>query len=221
AKALADLDAAYAMNPKLVHALLYKLDIANGAGDRATVRAMRDRALEINPLSLTVRMWLMNALLPRWGGSIEEMKAEIAAARQYRMRNPALGVLEGRLEIEQGDQAYIAGDYKTAERFYREALARGPYPLYNRKHAEAFNRLGHAQAAWGEAEMVLRAEPNNHQALLVRASAMYMQKKWPAAMADIKASLEGSPHNTETIGLRGRVHLEMGDLKAALADFET
>jgi hypothetical protein len=222
AKASADLEAAQVMNPRLTHAFVYRLDVAMAAGDRGTIRAMRDRALAINPLSLTARMFHMTALLPRWGGSIEEMKAEIEAARQYHMKNPALKVLEGRIDAEQADQAYFAGDFSTAQRLYGQVLMKhGPHPFYNRKRAEAFNRLGSVQAAWAESENALRAAPNDYQALLVRASARYGQKDYPAAMADIKASLEGNPHNNETIGLRGRVYLATGDLKAALADFET
>ena len=221
AKALADLDAAFAINPRLIHALIYKMDIAMAAGDRRTNKAMHDKALELNPLSLTARFWFVTALLPRWGGSIAEMRAEIDAARPYYPKNPALKVLEGRIAFERGDDAYYdAGDMAAAANFYGEALTFGSHPFYHAMHADALVRIGEVQAAMPDIETALAAAPADPRAVFLRGYVRYTQDSFRPAIADFSAALEGNTRHHEALDFRGLSYVETGNFKAAIADFE-
>jgi Tfp pilus assembly protein PilF len=221
AKALIDLEAAYAMNPRLVHALIYKMDIAMAAGDRRINKEMHDKALELNPLSLTVRFWRVTALLPRWGGSIGEMQAEIDAARPYYRKNPALRALEGRIAFERGDDAYYdARDMATAAARYAEALSFGSHPFYHAMRADALVRLGETSSAVPDIEAALAAAPNDPRAKFLRGYMFYKANITPLALADLNAALEGNPRNDEAIHYRGLVYAQTGNVKAAIADLE-
>jgi tetratricopeptide (TPR) repeat protein len=222
ALAISDLEAAIKLDPGLVHALLYRMEVALAAGDRDTRRAMHDRALALNPLSLTARFWYITGLLPRWGGSIEEMQAEISAARSYYERNPALKVLEGRIAAEKGDDAfYDQQDFRRAAMFYSQALKSGSHPFYHHSFAAAMSELNLGEFAIKEADLALADEPNDFRARYVRGVADYQKHDLSAAIADFTFALEGNPSNVEARGYRGLAYAEAGNARAALADFES
>jgi tetratricopeptide (TPR) repeat protein len=220
AKAVADLDAAYAMNPLLIHALVYKMEIAMAAGDRKTARAMHDQALKLNPLSLITRYWYVTSLLPRWGGSMEAVQEEIEAARPYYERNPALKVLEGRIALERGDDAFYSGNYANAFPFYDEALRHGSHAFYHRQRADTLAFLKLNAASRPDLEAALKLQPNEPHVRFLRGILHYQENKLKQALEDLSAALEGHPRNDEAWDFRGATYGNMGNFKAAAADFE-
>lgn len=221
AKASKDLDAALALNPRLMHALIYKMDIAMAAGDRAANQKLYGQALQLNPLSLTARFWRMTALLPRWGGSMKELQAEIAAARPHYAKNPALKVLEGKVALERGDDAFFADDFPAAVRLYGEALRSGSHPFYHRKRAEAMMKIdAQFTSAGPDLDAALKVAPNEYRARFLRGFLRQDQNDLKGALEDLNLALEGDPRNSRAWDIRGIVHANLGDMRAALADFE-
>lgn len=230
-KAQVDLDHALALNDQFLPAICYKIEILMAlGGSQDEIRSLRDRALKSNPYSLSARWYYITTLLPRWGGSMREVEGEIAAARPYYQKNPALRVLEGRIAAENGDQALFAGDYAKAVELYGEALKHGPNWFYYKQRGEAYTRMGQFDLSDQDLRLALQLRPNYPRALYILGFNQYRkafvpqvkdaQKFLVDAVGYLDKMLEAEPDYHMALDIRGDAHFLLQQHKLALADFE-
>lgn len=219
-KALKDLDQAYALNNRLVHALCYKMDILMNFAARDQIRALRDRALEIDPLSLKARWYYITTILPRWGGSIPEVSREIEAARPHYGKKPALRVLEGRIPAEYGDQAMFSGNLVKAVEWYSTALTYGSHWFYGNQRGDAYSRLNQYDLAAKDLDTAIELRPNYPRAQYLRGFGRYASGKLNEAIVDLTRAVEANPYDHKAWDIRGDAYFRLGKADLALADFE-
>jgi tetratricopeptide (TPR) repeat protein len=116
------------------------------------------------------------------------------------------------------------GQYVGAIEDCGEAISRDPELI------DAFYLRGTLRKALGQIEqavcdmdVVLDADPGYHEGYCVRGSLYYMQQRWQQAIDDFTAAIERSRNQTEggrqCMYLRGMAAQELGDHRAAIADF--
>jgi tetratricopeptide (TPR) repeat protein len=218
-KAMRDLDKAYSINPRLTHVLSYKMDILKCYGERDQLRQLRDKMLGINPSSLVLRWTYISTLLPRWGGSIEEMRKEIESARPYYTKNPGLKVLEGRISAEYGDQAFLERDYQKAIRFYNEALRYGD-GFYRFQRGKVYARTKQFDLCIKDMDIVIQHGTNNPEEYFFRGYAKHMLRMYNEAIADFSKSIDDDPLDERVWSYRGNAYGFLGKYDLALADYE-
>lgn len=92
-KARADLEAALALDDKLVPAYAELIEIGK-ASDRELLQHAVHAALKIDPADDEIYLDWMRASYPRWGGSMAEMQRIADKAAQHIDRNPRLALLK-------------------------------------------------------------------------------------------------------------------------------
>jgi tetratricopeptide (TPR) repeat protein len=117
--------AAIKLNPKVSIAYASIIEASKASSDTNTMKSAYAAGLKSVPLSLSIRVAVMNALEPRWGGSYEAMSKFATDAQKYAAQNPRLVSLEGFADEDEGEIAASNGDRKGAVLLYNEALAKG------------------------------------------------------------------------------------------------
>jgi len=219
-KSLKDLDRAIAINPRLLHALCYKMEILMNFGAREQIRALRDTALAINPLSLTARWYYITTILPRWGGSIALVQSEIQSTRPYYAKNPALNVLEGRVAAEHGDEALFGQQYLRAAQFYTQALGYGENWFYYNQRGEAYSWGKQIELSNRDFQKALELRPNYAQAQYTYGFNLYSAGRLDDAIKLLGRAVESNPYDHKAFDIRGDAYRMEGKLNLALADFE-
>jgi len=227
-KAQSDLDRALSLNNRPVHALAYKMEtLMFSGGTPKEIRALRNRALELNPYSLTARSFYITSRLPRWGGSIPEIVSEIEAARPYYAKNPALQVLEGRVDAELGDQALFARQYGRAVEYYTRALQHGSNWYYHFRRGEAYSWAQKYDLSNQDLLFVLRTRPHHSLALYYLGFNYYRtafdrgdKKYLTEAVTYLSNGIDSDPYDHKALDIRGDAYFTLEKNEFALADFE-
>jgi tetratricopeptide (TPR) repeat protein len=117
--------AAIKLNPKSSIAYGLIIDAAKGVGDGDTLNRAYTAGIKSVPLSLTLRVYVMDALEPRWGGSYDAMAKFAADAQKYAAQNPRLVCLKGYVDADLAAKAYGGGNPRKAIGLYNQALEEG------------------------------------------------------------------------------------------------
>jgi tetratricopeptide (TPR) repeat protein len=169
-KAMSDLKAALAINPRLVVAyynLIKMTKAENGEEDRA--REYLDGALAICPACLEVRWIYIFGLRPRWGGSYPEMRAAADEALQSLHLNPLLSSLQGAPDWDAGIDAREGEQYGEAVQFYTKAISYGDYWNYYEARGLALRYQRRYNEALADLERAIALRPGVGVSYLERA----------------------------------------------------
>jgi len=213
-----DLNQAAAIDPSLVEAYCYLIEIDMNEGGRR-IRTLFNQALKVNPLSFIAREYFLHSQLPRWGGSYEEMQKTIENTRPYYKDAPQLKVLEGRVAADLGELAAYRKDYKEAIKYYDDALANGDFWFYNQRKGDALWEIDDYQGAIDQFSRVISYKPGYKRAWWMRSQAYKMLDLYPKALADISYAVNMEPQDDLPIAARGYIFRISGDLASALKDF--
>ena len=123
AKALDDLERSFALTafPYLSHR--YAMSIARQQSRRDAVRAHFAAAIQLAPLSVETRLAYLDALEPRWGGSINAMQRFIDDSRTAVADDKAFARLQARLPSYRAFEARQANRPELALREIDAAIA--------------------------------------------------------------------------------------------------
>lgn len=220
-KAIKDFDQARLINSKTIHPLCYEIEILMNFGQKEQIQKLYEEALQINPMSLTVRWYYITTLLPRWGGSIPQIVKEVESARPYYTRNPSLKILDGRVAAEIGDEAFFSGDYVNAVKPYTEALKYGNHWYYNRQRGDAYNYIGQSKLANDDLNIALELRPNSDRVLLLLGFNQYKNQQYTEAAFLLSRVIDINPYDHYSLDIRGDCYLRTGKLDMALADFKS
>lgn len=218
--AKADFDKALGIDPSLVEAYCFLIEIDMNEGGQKT-RELFDRALKVNPSSLVAREFYLHSQLPRWGGSYEAMQKTILESRPYYKNAPRLKVLEGRIAADLGEMAMYNKDYKGALKYFDEALANGNFWFYNQKKGEALWGLDDFQGAINQYSLVIRDKPGYKRAWWMRSQAYKLLGQFQKSLLDISYAINIEPLDDLPIAARGYVYQLSGNLNLALEDFRS
>src|SRR5690606_9776168 len=123
--ARADFDEALKLRPKYLAAHRRLLQFEAMSGTQEGARAQLDKALEVCPQSYILRAHYVQALAPRWGGSIEAMRAYVKDTESLVADNPKLALLPGFIAVDQCKTAREAKRLSAAHKACDAALRHG------------------------------------------------------------------------------------------------
>lgn len=219
-KALSDFEKAKSLNPKLLHALCYEMEILMNFGDRGSVKMLRDQALSINPHSVTARWYYISSILPRWGGSIDQIKREVELARPYYAKNPALKIFDGRVSAELGDQAYFSKNLPQAIQHYSDALQHGNHWYYNKQRGEVYSNMKAYEQSNKDLDIAIQLRPNYARAYFMRGINHYRLGNLEKSIDDFSRMFTSDLKQPMAWDIRGDAYFKTGKYSQALADFE-
>jgi tetratricopeptide (TPR) repeat protein len=219
-KAFDDLENAKKLNNKLLHALCYEMEILMNFGDRESVKALKDSALRINPYSVTARWYYISSILPRWGGSIDQIKSEVALAKPFYSKNPALKIFDGRVSAELGDQAYFSNNYAQAIQYYSDALRYGNHWYYNKQRGEVYSNMKEYALSNKDLDIAIELRPNYPRAYYMRGINYYQLGDMKKSIDDFSNMFTSDLKQPMAWDIRGDAYLQTGNISKALSDFE-
>jgi tetratricopeptide (TPR) repeat protein len=165
AMAREDLEAAVALKPDFTAAHGMLITIAQADGSRSEARQWLDLALAARPDAYMPRQKYILILLPRWGGSYEEMDAFTEGLEKATARNPLLWTLKGEALADRGHVAHSARDFPTMLQRYNEALSYGRRVDFLRERARAHWEMGNLPLALQDYQTCLTQSPYDKECL--------------------------------------------------------
>ncbi len=160
-EAAIDLEAAISKNPALMPAYKELIDIARASTMTFTARQILERAESHDKRTFSVRYAYMMSLLPRWGGTYEEMTKYAQEAIKYVNLNPLLWTLQGEVSADVADNLWREGNYQSAVESYTAALKFGDRTRWLKQRAICYSKLGQMDRASADANKVLYYSPND------------------------------------------------------------
>lgn len=153
-----DIHQALSLNnkPLLIYSLL--VDIESTLGNDRAAKAMMHSGLGVHPLSFHIRSSYLRSLIPRWGGSYEEMSTYIQASQEKVSDNPRLQLLKGFVYADIGDMELLRDNYETAKQRYTQALNYGEYPDHYYQRAKVNYWQGDYDSALSDIENAIELE---------------------------------------------------------------
>ncbi len=154
-----DVRAALQLDPRVLAAYWLIIEHTQAGGQNRLGRVVLDRALQVWPLSVQLRLVYMHELEPRWGGSYDAMTELAIQAESLAERNPELLVLRGYASWERGRTAREDGDTVGSVAWFDEAVTHGTYPLFLADRGESLAELGRLEAAAADFDRALTLWP--------------------------------------------------------------
>jgi len=148
------------------------------------------KGLDKFPASYYLRSRYLNYLLPRWGGSYEQMQSFIDDAQQSVSLNPRLAILQNSILLDKADNHRRTRAYNLAEQLYVEALKYGDdHALFYDRGINNFKRKKYSDAIENYTQAI-KIYAENADFYYRRSKAYSEIKQWDNAVDDlIRANL--------------------------------
>ena len=219
-KAIADFEHARTINNKMVHPLCYEIEILMNYSQVEQIRKLYEDALQINPMSLTARWYYISTLLPKWGGSIDQIEKVVKSARPYYGRNSALKILDGRVAAEFAGQAFVNQDYAKAEQLYNEALKYGEHWFYIEEKGDMLGYAKQFERSNKDLKRALELRPNYGRAIYMLGMNLYQTNHYTEAIPFLSKVLDDNEFDHKSLDIRGDCYRRIGQFTLALSDVE-
>lgn len=190
-EAIADLDKALSLRPKLVIALRNQINAAQALGDRARVQSAAKKALTLCPSCLIPRITIIQTLRPRWGGNYTAMDA--FAQSSATTLNPRFAWLAGYQDMDRAELAFADKNYVEAIRLVDRALRLGENPYALDLRASYLAAQKDYMGAESTLSRALELRPLDPEFLERRAFARSELKRWEPAGRDLLDALRIRP----------------------------
>lgn len=139
-RAQPDVEAAVRLDPSNVQGRLRMASVHRGLGDRDAMGADFEAAVRLSPASAVVWEQFMEAMRPRWYGSLDAMRVVAQLSQEMAPRNPRLRALRGYPYWEQGEVLIDKGDTARALAKYDTALTFGDAKPFRMSRANIYFR---------------------------------------------------------------------------------
>lgn len=214
-----DLQSAMRLTPSLSVTSATMVRVLTVTGDRARLDAIARDALRANPLSFAVRLAHLNAQVPRWGGTFEQLVAAQDEAGKGAKQNPDLQRLHGFSHATLADGYFRNDDSEKALQFANEAVSLGLSDV----------ELVNVARIFVAAEDYDRADELLDQALALY-PARLMTLFWKGKVADLRGdtttaegwyikALQINPVNSETLSAQARLLSGIGEIARAESSY--
>jgi len=195
AKATEDVASSLDINSKSVVSFTLLAAISLTEGSRENVERFMRKALKISPASLYIRVSHLNAISPKWGGSMEEMLVYVIESLNYLKDNPRLKLLQGFVSTYAGDMRYISKAYSVSESLYTESLTHGEYDDVLFKRGKVRNRQLKYASAIKDLSRAIELNPEVADYYYYRAGSLMELEKYDDALKDIQFAYKLDPYD--------------------------
>jgi tetratricopeptide (TPR) repeat protein len=215
-----DLGRVLARDPGQVFAYAYLLEIRRHYGDRVGMRRLLEEGLAVAPLSVTLRRRYMTSLEPKWGGSIEAMRAFAAEGRSHYAANPDLQRFEGAADEYIGHELYHSEDVRGALAAYSDAINRGGgYWRYYYWRGRLLGEQQRFAEARPDLEKAFVARPNVDIAKWL-GSVCWRLEDFACVVPPYAFVAARRPSDPESLAYLAEARARSGDLETALREAE-
>lgn len=194
-KAINDAVAGIQLNPHNLICYNVLIQICMNVGNKEATRKYLDAALEVSPKSFQLRRSYMWSLLPRWGGSHEEMLQFARESEKYAAKNPELKSLYGYIPFDDGWSLESSGDYKSAIIFFNKALSYGEQWIFYKHRGYCFFELENYQKALQDYDNALRLLPQDEDLLKSKGLTLHALGRTSEAKQVLETASMISPTN--------------------------
>jgi hypothetical protein len=153
ASGINDLHKALALDPQLFPAYTFLLMTVGSAND--TSKDWMEKASKIAPGGYYFRYQYLRSLMPKWGGSYEEMNQFAGSLDLYGDKYPRLQLLKGFALAEEAHTAMHANQFNKAINLYSKALQFGIARDWLTKRAYALEMEGEDKKALNDINLAL------------------------------------------------------------------
>jgi tetratricopeptide (TPR) repeat protein len=219
-QAAGDANASRELGPVHMVAAGAMVDIARGAGNVERARDWIDAVLKNDLLNYGIRRRWMDALEPRWGGTLEAMQELADESQIHAGRNPRLRVLLGCPDGYRGVLAEHADRHRDAIAHYSKALAYGDVGIdWSMGRARQYLKLHQYELGHVDAEYAKHWKPDSVDAWTINGRLFLGQEKWNEAIFEFNGALALEPHHAGNRTNRGWAHEKLAHWEAAEADY--
>lgn len=196
ARAVPDLEATIASHPRFMPAYSRLIDVARMVGDPEMARAVFDEAVRHEPTTFIVRETYLEAIQPRWGGSLAEMESVARKAQPHVAANPQLRMLLGYPVANLAYDRVLAKDWTAAAALYTQALAHGRGMGWLSTRAIAYKKLGRLEDAIRDFDEALLYDPESADWYARRAGCYWALGQRDAELRDYARAVELAPNES-------------------------
>jgi tetratricopeptide (TPR) repeat protein len=190
-RAIADLERALTLRPRLVAARRYQIQAFKALSDGAGMETALENAVSVCPGCYQVRVTFIMSLEPRWGGSYADMDA--FARDSLAAPNPRMRRLGGFVDLDRAEAFERAKKYDQALAAIDRACALGDQWEFLLERADLEAQREDLTAARADVERAAVARPGEPSILFKRAWLHQRARRWDAAGADLLAGLRIDP----------------------------
>ncbi len=219
-EAKTDLEAALKINPGAIVSYFYLIDIEKALGDKESNKLLLNRALKTNPYSFSARRIYIQSLVPKWGGSFEEMQGFVNETDNYVSKNPKLRILRGYIEATNADIANRNNDRAGAIEYYTKAISFGDYYYFFRERGEIYAEMGQSEKAMSDLNKALDLHPQNADTLRSRGRLFQKLGKLDLALSDLNLTIQLDPLDPHNLSARAHLYKKLKRYKDALEDYK-
>ena len=218
--ARADLYAALRMNEKLSIAYSLLIDMASAEGkDEEEIWALTT-GLKVATQSYHIRWMFLYSLQPKWGGSVDMIKAFVEAAVEPFPDDPSLRSLRGYLDWFKAEELVRKREYHDALRQYDRALEHGPHWSYLAGRAHALKRLERYDEALEFYNRAISLRPYRISVLASRGNLYFRMGRMHEALEDFNLAIALDSLHPGNLADRANVLRDLKRYDLALADLE-
>lgn len=221
-----DFDRALSIRSDLLMGYCYLLKISKTSPETSLrAKVMMGKVVKLYPYSLNARWAHLGNLQPRWGGTLEEMASFVKDSRDYYDGNPRLALLEGRVDLERGDERMLfRQDYEGALEYYNKALQHGDHWFLLQQRGYALMWLNRLDEAYADSKAALEMNPYAKESLENKAYCLFnkpelSQGGLSEVLTDLERLLSMSPDNEEYLMRRAGVRYKQQEYAQAIIDY--
>jgi tetratricopeptide (TPR) repeat protein len=194
--------------------------IARATSGTEQAKPWVDAVLQANPLNFGMRRRLIDAMEPRWGGSLEAMEQLAHEAQVFADRNPRIRVLLGIPHAYRGLEAQWAKQPQKVVQHYSEALAYGDRGVeWSLARGWAYTKLGQRGHARADVAYAKLWKPEEAEVWQLSGKILIEEQIWDRAVAELDRAVELAPTNALSRSYRGWAHENLRHWKQAEADY--
>lgn len=219
--ALADVDLRHAveLDPRVTPAYVAMIDAGQLSLGPAYVRSAAEAGLRTDPANFAIYNQLMRALQPRWGGSIERMKANGQGALMQASANPLLMLLPEKAVAEEvdldGDDCNVPGRFEQFSLVFDQVAVASQLSTAA-ESAESCNHLELSTVYFSE-DLRFNPEDSSARAQRVYNLNEFDESAW--AVAEATRLMHEEPGNADYVIARGNAYEMMNDYPHAEQDY--
>ena len=193
--ALSDLRRAINLNPRFIVGYSEIINLSKSSSLDELLGETLEKALGIDPRSYSVRKAHLFGLMPRWGGSYEDIERFIGDTRKYAAENPKLKPLLGFADYVRARNFGGRSEYGEAVEIYTKALEHGDKDWYYRARGAAYYQMGDYDSALKDLTRAIELWPQYPEALAWRGTVYEKLKMFDLALADLSLAGRLKPHD--------------------------
>ena len=202
--------------PDLLHAYAYLVNIAMTSRNNTEATRYYQQGLGINMYSKRMHLFYSFALLPRWGGSMEQLEKFSELMTMLSKDNPQLKSLIGVEDTEAGDQFFYAGKPAEALLHYLRAEKNGATWYLHMNMGDAYRQKGLYDDAKTHYQELISLRPMYAPAYYKLAQVLMLQNHHREAMDVGKIALEIDPDEYDYITQQAQLYFNLDDYDNAL-----